>query len=187
MSFMNCFFFQNLNNVSDFSMIDRFFFLNVKSIPKLKNINVSLVIRDMKDEKNRWFTKAVTLIESITGRRPHILFYKKYLKGRGLRQCCYSVKASLTKPFFFNFLSFCVYFLFPYLSKDIFSLDLNRVLRRSNNIMVFLKEPTLFPGTLENFLKWPYPLSIIFLLNSYNVFYCYYILRNFFISFNSIL
>jgi ribosomal protein L5 len=109
---MNCFFFQNLNNVSDFSMIDRFFFLNVKSIPKLKNINVSLVIRDMKDEKNRWFTKAVTLIESITGRRPHILFYKKYLKGRGLRQCCYSVKASLTKPFFLIFFRFVFIFFF---------------------------------------------------------------------------
>src|ERR1700722_19504515 len=175
---MTCFFFQNLVNVSDFSMIDRFFFLNIRSIPKLKNISVSLVIRDMKDEKNRWFTKAITLMESITGRRPHILFYKKYLKGRGLRQQCYAVHVSLIKPFFFNFLSFCVYFLFPYLSKDNFFLEINNSFINNSNFFFFIREPTLFPGTLENFLKWPYPLSIIFLIDNYNVFYFYYILRN---------
>jgi len=166
-------------------MIDRFFFSRVQNIPKLQNITSSLVIRDLKDEQNRRFTQGVNLLENVTGRRPHISLYKKYLKGRGIKQQCFSIKVSMTKPFFFNFLSFCVYFLFPYLSDNAFFIKAgNNVLKRNNNIVIFLKEPTVFPGTLENFLKWPYPLFIVILLNNYNIFYSYYVLRNFYISFN---
>src|ERR1700744_1124727 len=86
-----------LNSLSNFDLINKFFYENAINIPKMKHLNIVFSIRNLNYDQSKQFLQSSDLLNLITGHKPFLKKYKVFMKIRNIRQLCFLSKITLRR------------------------------------------------------------------------------------------
>jgi hypothetical protein len=141
----------------DFSLINTFNYKNAFLKISLNKLELNFSIRNTDNLNSVFFPKTLWLLEDIGFKKSVSLKVKAKRTGRNERRVFFSsvntLRASDYLSFVYFYFSFCVV---PIWQKYVY---VNRKLDFfSSHYNFSIKNITVFPGLLENFYKWEYPI-----------------------------
>jgi hypothetical protein len=142
---------------SDFSLINTFNYKNAFFKISLNKLNLNFSIRNTDNLNSVFFPKTLWLLEDIGFKKSITLNVKAKRTGRNERRVFFSSSNTLRGSDYLSFLYF--YFCFcnvPVWQKYVY---INRKFDLISSYYSFaVRNITVFPGLLENFYKWEYPI-----------------------------
>lgn len=157
------------NSLVDLSIANSFIYKNSHSIGKYNKIILSFNIRDSYLETTSViFPKTLWLLEHIGLQKGYIINLKTKRVGRNQRRVVFSSQVILRNKnlinFIYFFLCFIVYNIFRKFLSYNYKLD-----KLTGDYSFSIKDINVYPGFLEDFFKWFYPLLINIIINNYDL------------------
>lgn len=163
--------------LSEFDLINKFYFSNQLNIPALESSELSVSVRDSDNDVSNVFSRSSLLLELITSQKPKVKRFKTTIKGRLRKRIVFVNSVILRKSSFFFFYYF--FFFFIYLNLKTKFLVINKNINH-NQYIFSIKDISIFPGVAEHFIKWDYPIHFSLLSSrSKNKMIMELILRNY--------
>jgi ribosomal protein L5 len=157
------------NNLIDLSLINSFNYKNSHRLLKYNKIILSFNIRDsLLDITSIYFPKTLWLLEHIGLQKGCIVNLKTKRFGRNQRRVIFSSQVILRQnrflDFFYFFLCFIVHGLFRKFLTYNFKID-----RLTGDYSFLIKDLNVYPGFLEDFFKWFYPISVNIIMSEFDL------------------
>lgn len=174
---MNQNFFFFYNNLIKLSLINSFNFKNSYNISKQNKIILSFNIKDsFLDITSVYFPKTLWLLEHISLQKGHIVNLKTKRFGRNQRRVIFSSRATLRNINLFDFIYFFLCFICFNLFRKFLSFN-DKLDRLTANYSFFISDINVYPGFLEDFFKWLYPVMINIIIGNYDLVFNQHILQ----------
>jgi hypothetical protein len=166
---MNIIFLRSTHNLINLSLINSFYYRNSYKINGFNKIILGFNIRDsLLDTTAVYFPKTLWLLEHIGLQKGFVINLKTKRVGRNQRRVIFSSQVILRNNRFLDF----VYFFLCFVIHGIFRKFLNynfKIDRLTGDYGFLLKDINVYPGFLEDFFKWFYPLLINIVLKQYDL------------------
>lgn len=160
---MNVLDYRSLVLVNKISLINVFYFVNYYEIFDFFFLDLTMKISNLDSEVHFFYARTTLLLDMIAGQKSSVLNYYKSIKGKDTYKVIYVSRVTLRKQNLLNFF----YFLLFLSSKNIYKkyYTMSNLCYENGNFSLVLKDISVFPGFLEYFFKWEYPLLIKFLFS----------------------
>jgi len=166
---MNIIFLKSTNLLINLSLINSFNYKNSYQIKTFNKIVLSFNIRDsLLDTTTVYFPKTLWLLEHIGLQKGYVVNLKTKRVGRNQRRVIFSSQVVLRNirflDFIYFFLSFVIYGIFRKFLVYNFKMD-----RITSDYSFLLKDINTYPGFLEDFFKWFYPILVNVILSQFDL------------------
>lgn len=164
----NNFFFSN-NLLLKLSLINSFNFKNSYSVPIYNKVILNFSIRDSYiDTTSVYFPKTLWLLEHISLQKGYVINLKTKRIGRNQRRVIFSSQVILRNLNFLNFIYFFLSFIIYNIFRKFLTYNI-KIDKLTGNYSFLLKDINIYPGFLEDFFKWFYPLMVNIIINHYDL------------------
>lgn len=166
---MNITFLKSTNYLVNLSLINSFSYKNSHHIKYFNKIILCFNIRDLLlDTTSVYFPRTLWLLEHIGLQKGCVVNLKTKRVGRNQRRVLFSSQLILRSVRFFDF----IYFFLCFVIYGIFRKFLNynfKIDRLTGDYFFLLTDINIYPGFLEDFFKWFYPLLVSIILNQFDL------------------
>jgi ribosomal protein L5 len=166
---MNIIFLRSTNYLINLSLINSFCYKNSHQIKNFNKVILGFNIRNsLLDTTAVYFPKTLWLLEHIGLQKGYVVNLKTKRVGRNQRRVIFSSQVVLRNlrflDFIYFFLCFIIYGIFRKFLTYNFKID-----RLTGDYSFIIKDINVYPGFLEDFFKWFYPLLINVILTQFDL------------------
>jgi ribosomal protein L5 len=166
---MNVIFLRSTNYLINLSLINSFFYKNSHQIKNFNKVILGFNIRDsLLDTTAVYFPKTLWLLEHIGLQKGYVVNLKTKRVGRNQRRVIFSSQVVLRNSRFLDFIYFFLCFIIYGIYRKFLTYNL-KIDRLTGDYSFVIKDVNVYPGFLEDFFKWFYPLLINLILTQFNL------------------